>query len=98
MGNKRKEVEILDTFTDDHELCLLVRVDNVLFTLWWTNREVAAALSYHHDSPSARVLVDGLVKLVREKGQQWVNSDDDDDDERNTEWGVIGSGEAVPVD
>jgi hypothetical protein len=61
-----KSVEVLDTWRDDHETCVGVRVNGIEFGCWWIVSEFAGAF-YYWDSARAKAdIVEYISQCVED--------------------------------
>ena len=49
-----KNIEVVDTFRDDHVECVVARFDDKKVEFWWCGWELVAAINYANDSEKAR--------------------------------------------
>ncbi len=59
--NDIADVLILDTWTDDHILCVGLNLNGIKFAIWWAGWEIVAAIKYAMESNKAKT---DLIKAI----------------------------------
>ena len=84
----------LDTFEDDHMICVNFNYKQLPFSLWWTSLEGAGAFVYKDTSIIAQQILEKFAKVLEEMLLVPENSRDQDEERDNqyTEQGFLDYG------
>jgi hypothetical protein len=84
--------EHVNTFRDDHEMCVNFLYKDKEFSLWWTSDKIAGAFLYKND-PTAVTILEGMAQVLDVMMTKTnTEYDDDGDDYRHTDWGFLDYG------
>ena len=82
----------VNTFRDDHEMCVNFLYNNKEYSLWWTSEKIAGAFLYKND-PDAVTVLEGVASVLDVMATTpQAAYDDEKDDYRHTDWGFLDYG------